>query len=195
MTRPSDLIQHLEAHLGPISGGFSTDAPAREKPFQMVLFDQAPIEDALVVSTLGLSRAPLVNRNNGKPLYMELLMVVRRQDGVRNLPAVVHDIAMSLLAKGSALLQGDVIGPHGPLVAGATVEALYCALPVYFPDSFQQFAPPDGAPSIALVWLVPLTAAEARYRQTHGWDALENELARQDPDLLDFRRPSMKLHE
>ncbi len=60
------------------------------------------------------------------------------------------------------------------------------------PDEFQQYKPEEGEP-IFFAWLVPLYAAEAEYRQRHGWSKLEDEFARQTPDLFDLDRPPLVL--
>ncbi|MEU4249540.1 suppressor of fused domain protein [Amycolatopsis sp. NPDC026612] len=42
-----------------------------------------------------------------------------------------------------------------------------------------------------MVWLVPVSRAEAAYVGSHGWRAFEDELVRHDPDLLDPGRAEL----
>jgi hypothetical protein len=88
---------------------------------------------------------------------------------------------------------GTMVSSAGPLQEGATVEALYSSLPVYFSEPFHVYTPPDGTLPIVFVWLVPITASEAAFVRRTGWEAFETELQRQAPDLLDLGRSAMVL--
>ncbi len=70
------------------------------------------------------------------------------------------------------------------------MEALYVAIPVYFPDASQLYEPVEGDP-IVLAWLVPVTATEARFAKEHGYDAFEDLLVEKDPDLRDLGRAAI----
>jgi len=102
-----------------------------------------------------------------------------------NLLAVAHD----LLDSHRALLRGEVVGPAGPIVPGSVLEAYYCAIPVYFSDSLATFR--RTVPGTVIVWLVPISHAEAHYVWQHGWSQFEDLLVAHDPDLLDVMRPSL----
>jgi hypothetical protein len=166
------LIEHLEARLGPITAGWKRDC------FQVVAFESGWF------STLGLSRHPLTSRTSGRQLRLELLVGGRPGDF---LPGLLAQVAEELLGSGEAILRGDVLGPRGPLVPGSALEAWYAAIPVYQDDEFAAAALDDGARA-AIVWLVPVSRAEAAYVRSHGWQAFEDELVRHDPDLLDLGR-------
>ncbi len=124
-------------------------------------------------------------------------MLYRSAEGPRNLPGVLHQVAAKILQSHHALCRGDVVGPWGPLFAGATTDALYAANPVYFPESFWEYAPEGGEPGVrpgvAMVWLAPITASEADFVRAAGWERFEDALVEHDPDLLTFERPSMAL--
>ncbi|GAA2444884.1 hypothetical protein [Streptomyces glaucus] len=45
----------------------------------------------------------------------------------------------------------------------------------------------------AVVWLVPIGTSEASFVRERGWDVCEEELARQDPGLLDPNRAETAL--
>jgi hypothetical protein len=186
----SGLVHHLEAHLGQISCGWSLDAEGRKLPFQVVLFEKGPIPGTRTLSTLGLSDARLRIGASGKRIRQEFVMLIRERFGCRNLPGILQQLALEALEQDRGYVRGDVIGPRGQLVEGSAHEALYVAVPVYFPDDFHVFRPPAGEP-IVFAWLVPITAEEARFIRDRGWAEFEDELEKQDPDLLDFGRASV----
>lgn len=92
---------------------------------------------------------------------------------------------MEAIERDLACYLGNVIGPRGALQAGASVSALYVALPVYLPDSFHVLAGPEP---IVFAWLVPITKSEADFVRAHGRDEFETALEAADPDLLDVSR-------
>jgi hypothetical protein len=150
----SDLVHHLETHLGKISAGWSRDAEGLKRPVQVVLFERGPIPGTRTLATLGLSDVPLRIGDSGKRVRQVLVMLVREEFGYRNLPGVLHQVASEALAKDRGYLRGEVVSPRGPLVEGSAHEALYVAVPVYFPDEFHVFQPAAGEP-IVFAWLVP----------------------------------------
>ncbi|WP_432892874.1 hypothetical protein ACQPYH_18525 [Kribbella sp. CA-245084] len=44
-----------------------------------------------------------------------------------------------------------------------------------------------------IAWLVPIFRSEARYVVSRGWEASEDRLVEQDPELTDFARLPMAL--
>lgn len=84
-----------------------------------------------------------------------------------------------------------MIGPAGALVPGSGLTALYVTMPSYFPRDFATFSGDHG--EVVIAWLVPISDREADYLSTHGWDAFEDRLVEQDPDLVNFHRPTMIL--
>jgi hypothetical protein len=177
------IIDHLEQTLGRIIEGWASDADGRKLPIQIALFPRGPAEGTRALATIGLSKHKLLMGDTGRTVRQELVIAFREEDGPRNLPGVMQQVAMAALDQGRAYLRGDVIGPRGPLFAGSSYEALYVAIPVYFPDSFHQFQPEAGD-AIVLAWLVPITHGEAHLVQRRGWSFFEDQLEAQDPDLL-----------
>lgn len=186
------LIEHLERHCGPIVGGLAGDVEGSKAPFQVVQMLRAPMQGAAVLSTLGLSNHAL-HTATGKKLRIELVMLHRELDRATNLPGVMQQIGAEVLRSHHGPSRGDVFGPRGPLRPAATVEALYVASPVYFPESFHFYVPDGATAPIVIAWLVPITPAEVRFVRQTGWSQFEKELAKQNPDLLDFRRGSIAL--
>jgi hypothetical protein len=186
------LIEHLEQHCGPIVGGSTEDVDGNKAPFQVVQMLRAPVKGAVVLSTLGLSNH-MLHTATGKQLRMELVMLHRERDRATNLPGVMQQVGADILRAHHGPSRGDVFGPRGPLRPGATVEALYVASPAYFPESFHFYVPADGTVPIVMAWLVPITATEAAFVRQAGWSRFEDELAKQNPDLINFGRASMSL--
>jgi hypothetical protein len=190
--RNVSLIEHLEQHCGPIVGGSAEGVDGNKAPFQVVQMLRGPVKGAVVLSTLGLSNHVL-HTAAGRQLRMELVMLHRELDRAANLPGILQQVGADILRAHQGPSRGDVFGPRGPLTPGATVEALYVASPVYFPDSFHFYVPSDGTAPIVMAWLVPITAAEAAFVHQEGSTRFEEALTTQNPDLLDFGRPCMSL--
>ena len=186
----SNLVEHIEAICGSITKGWDSDPDGNAVPFQVVLLERGPIPGTQTVSTLGLSDIELISPVSGKTIRQELVMLFRSDFGVHNLPALVQQVALERIEQHRALLRGDVIGPRDKLVCGSSMTALYVAIPAYFPDSFHSCKREDGE-DVVFAWLVPITTEEAHFVHKRGWQALETNLEERDPDLLDFKRPSM----
>jgi hypothetical protein len=186
------LIDHLELHCGQIVGGFTE----LHQELQVIQLQRGPVKGTATLATLGLSHHVMHSSNgSGKRFRMELVMLFRESEGRRNLPGVLQQAGTEALRHHHGLLRGDVIGPWGPLQEGATAEALYASVPVYFPESFHEYTPPDGTLPIVLVWMVPITTSEAAFVRKAGWGAFERELERHDPDVLNLRRSAIVLPE
>jgi hypothetical protein len=186
------LIDHFEAHLGPIETGWDTNELGERTPFLVVRFGRGPVECSITFATLGLSNTALTSPLSGKRIRHELVVVVPAGLRVSNIPGILQQVAEEALAAGRPYLRGEVIGPRGPLFEGTRMEALYVASPVYFPDSFAYFES-SVLNTVVLAWLVPITANEARFVWEHGWDAFEDRLVELDPDLVDIHRDEVPL--
>lgn len=182
------LIEHMERTLGPITGGWAKDASGQQLPFQVVDFEGGPIAGTRTVATLGVSNRALPQPSGH--VRLELVMLYRTEDGYQNYPQLLQQVATAALADNRAYLRGDVIGPRGPLHEGSRFEALYVSAPAYFPDAFHTYPHPSGE-DIVFAWLVPITRSEALRVHETGWEAFEEALVRQDPDLVDPRRQAV----
>lgn len=179
------LIGHFERYLGEIEIGWSKDADGFELPFQVVRFAPGALSGCVVFSTLGLSSTVLPSRRSGKPVRHEFMMIVPERFREGPVPGLLQQVGLDVLASGSALLRGDVLGPHGSLLAMSKMEALYAAIPVYLPDEFGQ------VDDVVIVWLVPVSRSEADFVAARGWPAFEERLIDVDPDLTDVDRVPM----
>ena len=91
----------------------------------------------------------------------------------------------------NGLQRGQLIGPAGPLFGHGDLTALYTTAPSYLPHEAQIFHAPGY--HVQIVWLVPITDAEAAYLHMHGWLAFEKVLEDHDLDLADLNRPSVTI--
>ena len=185
------LIEHIESYLGEMEEGWTNDPDGSKMPFQMACFPQGPGPDTISFSTLGLSHHKLHTAKTGKEVRLELAMFVPESLRDGPIPSILHQVAMGALNSGRALSRGDVSGPAGPLVPGSAMEALYVGMPVYLPDEFHVFE--EHGKSIVIAWLIPISVREADFIQRQGWDAFEDRLVEEDPDLTDIYRPSMAI--
>jgi hypothetical protein len=181
------LPQHLEEFLGPIQGGWSHDADGRKMPFTVIDFAGGPRPGTATFSTLGLNKIPLHAQTEGLHVYQELVIVVPATLRVGPVPGILQQIGREAIDRGEAFLRGSVIGPRGPLFSkDSRMEAFYVANPTCFPDEFATYREEDR--DVAMVWLIPISAAEAEFVRARGWSEFEDELTKADPDLTDIER-------
>jgi hypothetical protein len=188
----SNLPAHLERTLGLIDFAVTTQADGAKMPFSLVKYAAGVLPDTVAYSTLGLSRHPLPPMSKNGYLIRHELMILARVDFEPDRAfSFLYQIGVSTLEKNLALLRGEVVGPAGPLIEGVDVCGFYVSSPSYFPDEFGTYSGPDG--DIVVAWLIPITNEEAEFAVGHGWDAFEDALVDQDPDLVDFNRHGIKL--
>jgi hypothetical protein len=101
-------------------------------------------------------------------------------------------MAKIVLESHKALVRGQVIGPAGPIMAGATVEAFYCSSPSAYPDELAEFA--GSTPVTVFIWLIPITHEESHYVWERGWSAFDDLLVAHNPDVWDLERASIVPH-
>lgn len=175
---------HLESFCGPIVEGWSTRSDGKKMPYTVARFERGPAEGSVTFATLGLNFYPLKSATSVKIVRQKLVMLARKDAISGNLPALLHQVAAEAVSRGRAHLRGEIIGPRNPVFAGTELTTLYVAIPVYFPDEF------NSVNGVVFAWLVPITTKEAAFVSVEGWRKLEDILVRDNPDLLDFHRPS-----
>ena len=184
----ANLIAHLEAYLGEMRGGTPGDESTPDRVQVATFAPDSPFEGATTLVTLGLSQYHL-DQPSGAGIHQELLMHFRTQNEPGNAAGVLFQVAAELIARGTGLTRGEVIGPRGRLFGSGDTTALLAAAPGYLPDDFAICR--ESTRTIALVWLVPITTIEAHFVRAHGWRAFEDALVAADPDLADIGRPSV----
>lgn len=190
MVTESDLLTHLEAHLGPLQTRFTQPGGVGSMPCQYLRFNDTPFAGSSTIVTLGLSRHALLQAS-GRPIRQELLMSAYSETVNQSLVSVLDVIARELDERHCPLLRGQLIGPRGSVLPESCLEAFIAMNPWYWDDEFSYF---EGvAPPVHIVWLIPITRAEAEYIRYQGIDAFEAVIGDQDPDLLDLYRNPMSL--
>lgn len=184
------LVDHLEARLGTIRGGWAEDQQGRELPFSIVqMRGGGQLPGSTAFSALGLSRHRLQMRESGNPVNMELFMVTHTELAPARIPQALQLIGKGLLDRHAAMVRGDVVRLPAPISESSGMSALYASRPVYFDGDFDEIDIEDGV-TVGLMWLIPIWDEEADFVLQHGWPAFESRLESHDPDLLDLSRPS-----
>jgi hypothetical protein len=179
-----NAAEHLERHLGPMEGGWSS---ASCPGVQICLFRNQPSAGVLTFATLGLSNTTLA-MSQDRTVRQELLLAVRDDRLAEEVAKLLFHVADLLIRRKGALLRGEVI--HiGDSIGGGRADALYAAIPVAFPQDLATLE--CSSPPTVVVWLVPLQPAEVAFVESCGWSEFEHRLEAADPDLFDLSRSSV----
>lgn len=178
------IVEHLEAHLGTIAGGWSRKSETQS--LQVVRFADRPDPSVSTFATLGLSRHVLAMPRE-REVRQELLFAAHDRYPADRIASFLLSFAEYVGDRHRALLRGDVVGPADPLIPGVAATAVYASLPVVYPDGLATFR--GSEPPTVLVWLIPLLPDEAPWVKAHGWSAFEDRLEAAEPDLFDLDRP------
>jgi hypothetical protein len=192
MKETSSFAAHLSAFLGPPVGCWPVDPNGHRMPFQIRAFAGGPVRRVVTYATAGLWKKPLSGREPGARVREELLLMVRDTPDAELLPGILLQVVAEALGEKRAWMPGDVIGPRGPLLPDAEAQALYVSAPSYLPDAFHLWRGPNGE-RVGVLWLVPITRAEAAFVRKHGSAAFEEVLVAEQPDLLNVMRTSVPL--
>jgi hypothetical protein len=174
-----------------MGGGWSVDLGDASGKLTVCMFEGGSIPGVTSFSTVGLSSFPLRDPGDDRDYHVEIIgCQYPPQGGYGPFPGALEGIASQLIASRSLLRRGDVVDLPGPMASGSEMVALYAALPVYFDPEFFSVHLEDGR-GVAIVWMVPIGAAEAEFVRTRGWEEFEDRLVAGDPDLLDLGRPQI----
>jgi len=90
----------------------------------------------------------------------------------------------------SGLKPGTVVSLGRPLLPNATVDHLLVTLPYPYGPMLEDVESPEGT-NIRVLWLLPITAAEAVFAREKGTEALEQKFETIYMDFTVFDRPSV----
>jgi hypothetical protein len=186
-SKTSTLVKHIETHLGRIEQGWSTN---ESDNIQILKIRNKPTLGVSIYSTLGLSNH-ILQMPKRRRVRQELICICRESFNSSGLVSFLYTLGESVLNSHTALLRGQVIGPNQPIMNETTMSAVYSAIPVVLDEAFATYR--LSSPPTVFVWLIPLYAEEAIYIGTNGWDAFENLLVKEDPDLYDLKRQQLVL--
>jgi hypothetical protein len=189
MTKP--FLRHVERHLGRIQEGWLHDRAGDALSYSVARFDDAPVAGASSFLSLGLSKAPLRLGDGARSLRQELLLASSNgRDMTAFLVDALQHVATAALQAGCAYSARSVVRLPWSPPGASSIAGFYVAAPVCYPDALHLFEE-AGRDPILIAWLVPITRAEGVLVLDSGWEALENRLVDEDPDLLDWCRASI----
>jgi len=189
-SRADNLQDHLGRYLGPIAASWQRPSRVGEPSVQLLRFDNKPSKGLTTMTTLGLSKFALRSRS-GTQFRQELVLSCGDCANGAKVKPLLDLVADELITEGRALSRGDLLGPHGPLIPGAEVTALYATIPVFYPSAFAQWN--GSTPPTIFVQLIPITTDEAELRRKREPEEFEKYLEMADPDVFDFARRSTLL--
>jgi hypothetical protein len=183
------LIDHLEAQLGPIAGGWSQDSAGVRLPFQVVWFADAPSPGITTFATLGLSKH-LLGQPTSSDVRQELLLMAQDRFRSDRLVSALAAVGELVVERHEALPRGQTVPMGSPLVPGSSLDGFYATIPVILPDAFALLDSTD--PPTVIAWLVPIAASELSLIESHGWRWFEARIEEQQPDLFDLYRDPIR---
>lgn len=186
------LIDHLESRLGKIQSGWTRDPEGNELEFQVAEFrGGGQLPGSTSYATLGLSDHRLPGPSGGREMSMEFVMSTHSALAPGRFPQSLQFLTKEILRRHTAILRGQTFTLPFTVAPDSEMSTLYAAAPGYFDEKFDAVDLEDGR-GVAIVWMVPISAAERDHVRDSGWDAFERDLVARDPDLLDPRRPSIR---
>ena len=181
-----NIIEHVESFLGRIDYGWKGDDS--KSAISIARFRNQPVEGMNTYVTLGLSHHVLSIQNK-RQVRQEFVFSTFDTVPSEDVVSFLLSFSDFILTKHEALLRGEVVGPAAPIISGSSMNAVYASMPVIFDDEFATFE--GDSPSTVMVWLIPIFESEAKYIKDYGWEAFEDVLEQQDPDLWDIGRTSI----
>lgn len=173
----------LEESLGsPAAVDESGVSATAGRRIDVLRYDDQPFEGTSTFVTRGIADEPLRRFDEGDTRQEFLLCGEATFDAAR----VLRWAAEQTLDSGFGLMRGAVLSMDEPIVPGSRLVALYATYPVYHEENLAAWR--GSEPPTAIVWLVPVTYAEAKYVEKNGWEVFEEMLEKKDPDLVDFMR-------
>jgi hypothetical protein len=182
----TDLVEHLESHLGPLDAGWKLRGDAGG--IQVARFPDQPYSGVSTYVTLGLSRRPLPMPRD-REVRQELLFMADDRYPREQVSSFLLTFAEWVQRRGQALLRGDVVGPGPAVIPDVACNAVYAALPVLHDEGLATWS--GSAPATVLVWVMPVHADEAELVRRQGWDSFEDLLESREPDFADLDRASV----
>jgi hypothetical protein len=126
---PRDCDAFTRDAVGPIQEGWK---PSRdESPIRAVRFANQPTDTVDTFATLGLSEFVL-EMPRARRVRQELMLAACSRFSKEDLASCLTTLADFVKVGGRALLRGDVVGPHTPLIRGVrqpgcTAPCLWCS--------------------------------------------------------------------
>jgi hypothetical protein len=181
------LRHHIDMHLGATP---SSVAIEETLDVQAARFDNVPSTELVTSITIGVSGHVLRQAMTKTTIRQELMTCVDQRYADLPWHEVLFSAAKIVLARHTAFLLGEVVGPAGPLFPEApwcTATALLCAPPAFFDSVFSEIELDNGTPMV-FVELIPITTAEAKWVKDHGWSMFFEKVNGGEVDIMDLTR-------
>ncbi len=135
-----------------------------------------------VYATCGAAQAAAAGEDGA-----EYVLLAPARDGV--LVEMLAALATVNADAEQGLGVGSVIALGRPWTAGSAADHLLVLPPYPFGEGFEVFE--DDERRTVVLWLVPVTPAEARFARERGWEALEQLFQRREANVADPARASV----
>lgn len=86
---------------------------------------------------------------------------------------------------------GSIVNLRRPWTGSSAAQNLLVLPPYVFGPGFEVYEPPGEERRIVVLWLVPITAAEARFVRLHGVQQFEQLMQRNQVNVVSAGRPSI----
>jgi len=86
---------------------------------------------------------------------------------------------------------GSILVLGRPWTGSSAAQSLLVLPPYVFGPGFEVYEPPDEDRRVVVLWLVPITSAEARFVRLQGAQAFEQLMQRTEVNVVDPRRASI----
>ena len=80
---------------------------------------------------------------------------------------------------------GSIVALGRPWTRGSAAQNLLVLPPYVFGPGFEVYEPPDEGRRVVVLWLVPITSAEARFVRLQGAEAFEQLMQRCEANVVD----------
>ena len=182
------LLDHLERALGELHSTTVVEEVGRLGSIGVLRFTDVPVAGAVTYVTFGLSRAEL-HVDPERHVRLELMLSLEDEEEPFA-PTVWLVMLAEHFGDGGVAPRHAEVHRVGPLADGSALEGFALVPPVRFGGDFARLELPDDVP-VDILELIPLSTVEAGFVRAHGWDEFVDVIRRNDPNLLDLRRPPL----
>lgn len=183
------LIEHMEKFLGRIRGGGPAGRTASGAVVSVAEYEPAVQNGPIHYSTIGLSKIGSDSDGQDGRALTEFLMSSSSREASSVMGSILAQVTKESLEDGRPPSLGDVLGPRGQMFEGSEMEAVYVRKPDHISESFCSFQ--VGENEVQVLWLAPITKAEAQYIRLHGAIDFELLVQQEHPDFENVKRKSL----
>lgn len=158
--------------------------------YQVLKFERQPIRSAKTFVTYGLSRhvldAHTLQLTQAREVRIELLACVNEAIPDAAVVYLLMSFGNAILRRRQAPVNGEIINWQTTIFEEPRFRYLYCTEPLLFPSELAVFG--GSSPETVIVWLFPVTEAEAMFAINVGFERFNSLLRAEHPDIFAFDR-------